>query len=375
MKKSWNRKKKMPNKQNSTFKESNKMQMTAKEKKAEQKFFNMLSYKRPEGDLYQEIFNERFLKPIMGKPDGFGNFICKVTTKGEIVTDSDLFLYSLPDNIAFMAHHDTVHRTGGIQKLEIFNARHRNKTFRAVGAVDSDCLGADCTTGCWLILEMIKAKVPGIYIIHTGEEIGGIGSGALVESQPDWLNQLEFAISFDRKGDSEIITHQIGGRSCSTEFAVDLGNLLGLGMKPSSSGVYTDSAEYIYDVAECTNISVGYYGQHTKDEIQDLDYLVLLRRALINADWSKLKPYKSIEEKWKASGSNFRSRFDDDYYYSSSKDWDNYLSQKYSPVEPRKMKDLILDNTDAVVDILMQYGYDYEMLEQEIRANSYGIPF
>jgi hypothetical protein len=355
--------------------ENNKMQMTTKEKKAEQKFFNMLSYKRPEGDIYQKIFCERFLKPLMGDPDLHGNYICKVTTKGEIETDPDLFVYSLPDNIVFMAHHDTVHRQGGIQKLEIFTAKQGNRTFRAVGAVDSNCLGADCTTGCWLILEMIKAKVPGIYIIHAGEEIGGVGSSGLVKDQPAWLNQVNFAISFDRKGISEIITHQLDGRSCSNEFAHDLGKILGLGMLPSTGGTYTDSAEYIYDVAECTNISVGYYGQHTKDEIQDLDYLVLLRRALVNADWSKLKPYKSVEEEWKAFESNFRSRFDEDYYYSSSKDWDKYLNQKYSPAKPRKMRDLILDNADALVDILMQYDYDYELLEQEIRANSYGIPF
>jgi len=36
------------------------------------------------------------------------------------------------------------------------------------------------------------------------------------------------------------------------------------------------------------------------------------------------------------------------------------------------MKDLIEENVETVVEILMQYGYDYEMLEQEILVNSYG---
>ena len=54
----------------------------------------------------------------------------------------------------------------------------------------SSCLGADCTTGIWLIMNMIEAKViEGVYVIHAAEEVGCKGSRALVADDPEWLRQ------------------------------------------------------------------------------------------------------------------------------------------------------------------------------------------
>jgi hypothetical protein len=58
--------------------------------------------------------------------------------------------------------------------------------------------------------------------------------------------------------------------------------------EPDPSGSYTDSNEYAHIIPECTNLSVGYYSQHTAKETQDLNYVAQLRDALISADWSKL---------------------------------------------------------------------------------------
>ena len=92
---------------------------------------------------------------------------------------------------------------------------------------------------------------------------------------------------------------------------------------------------------------------------------------MINADWSKLKPHKKPEEDFQAFGSNFKSRFDDDWYDYNRKGCENNRGST-TGMRPKKMKDLIEENVETVVEILMQYGYDYEMLEQEILANSYG---
>ena len=59
-------------------------------------------------------------------------------------------------------------------------------------------------------------------------------------------------------------------------------------LQPDNTGSYTDSNEYSSVVSECTNISVGYYNQHTKNEVQDLDYADELLIALCQADWSGL---------------------------------------------------------------------------------------
>jgi hypothetical protein len=54
-------------------------------------------------------------------------------------------------------------------------------------------------------------------------------------------------------------------------------------LEPDSTGSYTDSNEYAPIVSECTNISVGYFNQHTKNEVQDLDYADDLLLALVSS--------------------------------------------------------------------------------------------
>ena len=65
----------------------------------------------------------------------------------------------------------------------------------------------------------MEASIPGVYVIHTGEEIGCIGSQAIVKDRPQWFDYVQFAISFDRKGYSSVVTYQMGHRTCSDNFA------------------------------------------------------------------------------------------------------------------------------------------------------------
>jgi len=44
-------------------------------------------------------------------------------------------------------------------------------------------------------------------------------------------------------------------------------------------GVYTDSAEFVDIIEECTNLSVGYFSEHTTSEKQDIDFLELLDKT------------------------------------------------------------------------------------------------
>jgi len=59
-------------------------------------------------------------------------------------------------------------------------------------------------------------------------------------------------------------------------------------LKPDDSGMYTDSESYAGIVPECTNVSVGYYGQHSKSEKQDLRFAEYLLESLVSADWDSL---------------------------------------------------------------------------------------
>jgi hypothetical protein len=307
----------------------------------------MLAYKRPDGSKYQTKFCNRYLRPVMGKPDLFGNYVKIIGHK---------------PSVAFMAHHDTVHKDSGKQVVvregNFYKAHHT-----------SNCLGADCTTGVYIILKMIEAKVPGVYVVHGAEEIGCIGAAGMVASNPDWISHVDFAISFDRKGYDSIITHQLSERTCSEDFADSLANILDMDYRSDASGVYTDSNEYRSVIAECTNLSVGYFCQHTKAETQDINFVEMLIAQLIKADWSSLVVARdpSVTEK-SVSG---RQWWQDDWkyeggpksYYSGPKEVHRMIDPEHRDMED--MVDLIRNNPLEIARLLKDIGYDaYDLVDE-----------
>ena len=302
-------------------------------------YIDMLSYMRPEGSKHQSKFCNRYLMPIFGKPDEFGNYV-------RIVGDSP--------RIAFMAHHDTVHAKSGRQTVTIEGDFAKTTT---------DCLGADCTTGIYIMISMIEAGIEGVYVVHAAEEVGCIGSRALVASQPEWMYNLDAAISFDRKGYTSVITHQMGMRTCSKEFADSLADQLDLGMTCDDTGSYTDSNEYKNDVPECTNLSVGYFNQHTSKESQDLVFLETLVDALINTDWSKLVIKRKAGE---TEGKVYKDKWSDSYW----KDDDYFFPFSAKQTEDYDMLQLLKNYPDEIVSLLQDHGYTTTDLIDEIQKAS-----
>jgi len=317
----------------------------------------MLRYMRPDGCEAQRLFCQRFLEPVFGYPDVHGNYI-------KIISDET----GQYPPICFTAHHDTVHKQGGMQNVLVIN-----DVASVADPATSSCLGADCTTGIWLMLNMIEAGVVGTYVVHSAEEIGCLGSQALVKARPQWLDEVKAVISFDRYGDKSIITHQSSYRTASDEFAESLSDALGMPqLLPDDGGSYTDSNEYASVVSECTNVSVGYYRQHTSNETQDLRYANELSERLIKADWSRLvfvrdhtaEPECLWGVDWSRgwgditgyNGSTYRSAFD---YY----DDDDGFSEN---VELLRIEDVLAENPQAVAKLLHSYGYRYDTLLDEM---------
>lgn len=302
-------------------------------------YLDLVSYKRPQGSSFQRKFCNRFLWPVFGKPDVHGNFtkIVPAYNGGH-------------PTVAFMAHHDTVHTYGGKQNVVV------NGDFFRI--LDENCLGADCTTGIYIILRMIAAQVPGVYVIHASEEIGCLGSQALVKDMPEWIFNVKAAISLDRKGYEDIITHQLGMRTCSDAFARSLAEVLNGDFKPDPTGVYTDSNEYVDFIPECTNLSVGYFAQHTKGECQDNVFMEQLVDSMIAADWSKLViervagaiEYEYIPKKGKKVN-----------YYLDPLDWnDDYDLEDwkaYGNDNDNSLQSVIERYPEEVASILADYGY------------------
>jgi hypothetical protein len=199
----------------------------------------------------------------------------------------------------FTCHVDTCHRTSGFQTV-VYTTDGKFTT--AHGA--TECLGADDGAGILVLLRMIEAGVPGTYAFYRGEEKGGIGSGYSVESNPEFYKGFDRAVAFDRGGFTDVITWQSHGVCCSDEFADALSAALcdrGMLFMPSDRGVYTDTAEMIHLVPECTNISVGYSKQHGPEEVQVWSHLDELCNAVLGIDWEALptvREAKPVEDSW-----------------------------------------------------------------------------
>jgi hypothetical protein len=272
----------------------------------------MLTYRRPAFSDTEEAFIDRYIVPLGAREDGYGNLWVEVGENNRVLWSS---------------HTDTVHRKAGMQLVSaadgVAQVCRPSTGGRKKRKGDSNCLGADCTTGVWLMREMILAAVPGVYVFHRAEEIGGLGSQWIASNRADWLAGIDFAIAFDRKGTRSVITHQ-GKRTASDAFARSVCDILkdvGLSFEADDSGLFTDTANYTDLVGECSNLSVGYYGQHGPAEEQDLEFAVALRDAVVAADWTRLVASRQPGER------------DSDFGFGHSKRWwdDDDTWHRYAP--------------------------------------------
>jgi hypothetical protein len=292
----------------------------------------MLGYKRPAGSKTERAFIREWLRPLGLHQDKAGNLYKRIG-------DSP---------VLWSCHTDTVHKGGGAQMVVIKDG------IATVASRNSNCLGADDTAGVWLMREMIRSERPGLYVFHRAEEIGGHGSQYIANKFPALLEQSSIAVAFDRRGTQSVITHQWGGRCCSDAFAYSLGNALGMGHRPDDGGTFTDTANYMDKISECTNLSVGYFDEHRKTESLDTSYLIELRDRLLAVDGRDLIISRDP------------NAYDDDLtglWRGSNQDpWDDEITEKgYASLYA-----MVKDNPREVADMLEGYGVDEQTLASEI---------
>jgi len=199
----------------------------------------------------------------------------------------NLFVKIGNSNTMFAAHLDTV---GGDVPIEHVIEGNIIKTN------GKSVLGADDKAGVVVLLYMIEAGIPGMYTFFLGEEVGCKGSRALSAWVEKNKNNADYkdinkVVSFDRKDVDSVITYQMSERCCSDDFAESLIKELGangLKFRKDTGGVLTDSVHFTDVYAECTNLSVGYWNQHSNTERQDIEFLEKLCVACTKVKWDDL---------------------------------------------------------------------------------------
>lgn len=308
----------------------------------------ILSYRRPHRSRGEDEFIRHYIDPVSSYTDDMGNHYAKVNDAP----------------ILWSCHLDTVHHDrGGTRQLialEMIDGQcfaELHKSARKAG----NCLGGDNGAGVFMLLSMIAANVPGTYVFHRGEEQGCIGSGWIAKNRPEFLEQFNFAIAFDRMGESEIITHQCGLRTASDKFANALALQLksfdaSLKLSPSDLGMYTDTNEYAHIIPECTNLSCGYENNHGPREILNVSYLLRLKRALCSIDVSRLVVSRDPD-----APDDYRSRYQ---WRGGWMDSDDRFETTRDASELSRLVQLCREFPDAAAELLCQYGVDpSELLE------------
>ena len=275
----------------------------------------------------------------------------------------------------FVAHVDTVHRKEGPNKI-----RKTDTHWHADGAA----LGADDGAGVAMLMHLMYSGVRAYYVFTQGEECGGIGATWLAEHEKDLLSEFDRAIAFDRKGIDSVITHQGRGRCCSDVFGQALADALNDDMTlmylPDNTGVYTDTAEFIDIIPECTNISVGYYSEHSDKECLDIIHFAALAARVALIDWDALptdrdptyvEPYDTqdwgvwAKAGWATSVSSSRGH---DYHHLM--DEDDYADSHRKELR-EALYDAMAGSKQWLIEMLCEsvYPEDPEMAEQFIDRN------
>lgn len=265
--------------------------------------------------------------------------------------------------VMFTAHLDTV---GGDKQV---NHVIEGEFIKTDG---TSILGADDKAGVALMLYMIHKKKNGLYYFFIGEEVGCVGSRALStevsknkDTNPLFKN-IKMVVSLDRKDYDSIITYQSGERCCSDEFANELANRLNvfnLKFKKDEGGLLTDSIQFTSIYPECTNLSVGYFDQHTNIEKQNIVFLEKLANAMCKVDWETLPivrdpskteykyssygNYRGYNKSYGKSYRNFNHDYeDDDYGYGYD---DVYMSDYNRRIE-RQTRNMTQTINGMVID-------------------------
>lgn len=220
----------------------------------------------------------------------------------------------------FTCHLDTASRTKS--RVGLVSYTKDGQDF--IKTDENSILGADDKSGVAILMYMMAKGVKGVYWFFMGEERGGIGSRKVVEDYASYpfMGKIKKMISFDRRNYYSVITHQGGEVCCSNEFAESLCNELnksGLKLNLDPTGVFTDSANFIDLIPECTNVSVGYFNEHTNNEVQNITYLEQLAKACVEVDWDSLEIKRKIgfDEEIARKYNRLINSFKRSYFYNN----------------------------------------------------------
>lgn len=187
--------------------------------------------------------------------ESFAKLLPSLYDEKEIIITKEYIIAKGQIPVGIVAHMDTVHKT---PVVELFHDEEQNILWSPQG------LGADDRAGVYGMIEILKQGYRPTLILTTDEEIGGLGASKLVGDYPEMPTELNYLIELDRRGSNDCVFYD----GDNLEFEKYIENF---GFK-SDWGSFSDIAVLcpVWGIAG-TNLSIGYYNEHTKAEYLNLD--------------------------------------------------------------------------------------------------------
>jgi len=134
------------------------------------------------------------------------------------------------------------------------------------------CIGADDKCGVWITLNTLQQRSDLSFIFSVNEEIGQSLTNLPLTR---YANDICYALVLDRCGKQDLIGRYNGYNTG------DLGRAIqAITDYHPATGVYSDADILSGQGIPCVNLSVGYYGHHTRQEYLDKRVMVYsLRRV------------------------------------------------------------------------------------------------
>ena len=257
--------------------------------------------------------------------------------------------------IMLVAHIDTIERN---EKLKFRVKKNRIKARNSV-------LGADDRAGIYAIMDILemckKSNTPMPSILFTNyEECGLLGAEAFVKAKKLENKDINIFIELDRKGEDEYVYYFHGMPKPVAEWVESFGFVQDWG---SMSDVMTLTEEY--DIPH-VNLSVGYYNQHTVNEVLYPSQLQKTIDRVFEMILNPLETYYEVDGKASSLYDNYNSYgygyqncnrgYQDDYGYSRTDYSKRQSSYKDMQVVPKTF------NYDIMTDVLTEFEYENEPL-------------
>ena len=261
-----------------------------------------------------------------------------------------------PGTPLICAHMDTVQKDDDVAKLSTIHQRGDEIKW------DNIIIGADDKAGIAMAMELYELFWNKVSLLFTRqEETGCNGSRDFCTNHSDLIKQCTYCLVLDRKNAWDIIGYQNG--FCWKEFDEALEKQMKTWWYKSVSWGISDTGN-IWKLINAVNLSIGYYGLHTKQEcLKVSEYETALRAiadVIENFAWADYPLYVAppVEKKDYKCTSRQKynwSLFNDrlcvyDYFESAGKD------------EIRLKKDICLYNNNKTF-IISKWIYTVEEIE------------